>query len=164
MHLQTCRQSAGSSCMQAAKIYSHIFRICSRLYSMTMGLILYVNFRLQLFIVSFYKYPMYIQLHESRCSCKILIFIHIQPYYTFKNLWLIFINWTIVQWWFDYCRRVLNCIFVPSFVPTPIRIDWNDIQQSWLAFKKVMQMESNFHIYQGRNLRGGVWVCVAASY
>ena len=35
-----------------------------------------------------------------------------------------------------------------SFVPTPIRIDWNDIQQSWLAFKKKVRWRAIFHLKQ----------------
>jgi hypothetical protein len=40
------------------------------------------------------------------------------------------------------------CKHGPSFVPTQIRIDWNDIQQSWLACKKKVRWRAIFHLKQ----------------
>ena len=42
------------------------------------------------------------------------------------------------------------CSYGPTFVPTPSRVDWNEIQQSWLAFKKKIRWRALFHSKQLR--------------
>ena len=36
------------------------------------------------------------------------------------------------------------CSKGPSFVPTPLSIDWNDLQESWLKFKQKVRWRSFF--------------------
>ena len=40
------------------------------------------------------------------------------------------------------------CSYGPTFVPIPTRIDWNEIQQAWLAFKKKIRWRAFFHSKQ----------------
>ncbi len=40
------------------------------------------------------------------------------------------------------------CSYGPTFVPMPSRIDWNEMQQAWLAFKKKIRWQALFHSKQ----------------
>ena len=40
------------------------------------------------------------------------------------------------------------CSYGPTFDPIPTRIDWNEIQQAWLAFKKKIRWRAFFHSKQ----------------